>query len=168
MDHWLADIDVTVCFTGHRFVPAAFVSEIRNRVDHEILKAYENGYRRFICGGAIGFDTLAAMAVIDFKKNHPDVLLLMALPCGDQDENWNTVNRDVYRKIISAADDVIVLAEKYYRGCMQNRNRYMVNHSAMCIAWLTKLNGSGTLYTVRYALQKDLKIVNLAIPPENS
>lgn len=167
-DHWLNYVEETVCFTGHRFIPAAFASEIRNRLNIEILKAYEKGYRRFICGGAIGFDTLAAQSVIAFRKDHPDVRLLLALPCGDQDENWNGMNRDTYQQIVAAADDVIVLTEKYYRGCMQNRNRYMVDHSSMCIAWLTKLNGSGTLYTVRYALQKDLKIVNLAIWPEST
>ena len=162
-DPWTEEAGVTICFTGHRVIGEAFLQEIRSRLDEAISHAYSEGYRNFVCGGALGFDTLAAQSVLAFRNEYPDVRLMIAVPCSDQDINWNRNDRNTYRKILAAADSVIVLSDKYFPGCMQIRNRYMVEHSSMCIAWLTRLNGSGTLNTVKYALSKNLIIRNLAI-----
>ena len=49
----------------------------------------------------------------------------------------------------------------YYNGCMQVRNRYLVDHSSACICYLNNLR-SGTAYTVKYAESQGLQIINLA------
>lgn len=163
MDLWMEEAEHTVCFTGHRFIPASVTTEIRGLLENAITDAYAKGYTRFICGGALGFDTLAARSVLSFRTEHPEVRLLIAVPCADQDAAWNPEDRILYRKILDSADEVRVLSERYIRGCMQVRNRFMVDHSSLCIAWLTKLNGSGTMNTVRYALSQDRTVLNLAI-----
>jgi hypothetical protein len=43
---------------------------------------------------------------------------------------------------------------------MMLRNRHLINYSGYCIAYLSKDNG-GTAYTVNFARQKGLKIINL-------
>ena len=44
---------------------------------------------------------------------------------------------------------------------MFKRNRYMVDHSDICVCYCTSGEG-GTAYTVRYAEKKEIPIVNLA------
>ena len=47
------------------------------------------------------------------------------------------------------------------QGCMYKRNRHLVDHSGICVCYLTKDSG-GTAYTVRYARTHGLEIINLA------
>lgn len=86
----------------------------------------------FYCGGALGFDTLAAQAVLKARRFHPQVKLILALPCRDQAEQWRETDRLFYESIKRRADEVVYLSEHYTRGCMFERNRYMVDHSDVC------------------------------------
>jgi len=43
----------------------------------------------------------------------------------------------------------------------QKRNRYLADHSGVCLCYLTQTTG-GTAYTVGYAKQKGLAVVNIA------
>lgn len=54
----------TACFTGHREIPKRDMRKIRQNTLNAIIKAYENGYRYFGSGEAIGFDLLAADCVL--------------------------------------------------------------------------------------------------------
>ena len=49
----------------------ALKAEIAARLDG----IYQAGYRRFICGMAIGCDMYFAEAVLALRKEHPDVVL---------------------------------------------------------------------------------------------
>ena len=55
-----------------------------------------------------------------------------------------------YRQLLEGADARILISREYTRDCMLKRNRYMVHHASVCIAYCTKDTG-GTAYTVRYA-----------------
>ena len=46
----------TACFTGHRDIPKKDIRKTRKNTLNAIIKAYENGYRYFGNGGAIGYD----------------------------------------------------------------------------------------------------------------
>ena len=46
----------TACFTGHREIPKRDMRKVRRNTLNAIIKAYENWYRYFGSGGAIGFD----------------------------------------------------------------------------------------------------------------
>ena len=50
----------TACFTGHRHLLQHKVDELSQLIDQAVVEAYKHGYRQFLCGGALGFDTLAA------------------------------------------------------------------------------------------------------------
>ena len=157
-------IETACCFTGHRFIPedikASLVERLRNGVDY--LYTHMN-IKTFYAGGALGFDSLAAEAVIDSRKVRPDIRLVIVVPCKDQDKKWGIKDKIRYYQIKRAANDVICLSDHYYQGCMHQRNRFLVDHSAACICYLTKDTG-GTAYTVGYAQNKGLKIFNLARP----
>ena len=165
MDHYekaLAFRQQTAFFTGHRFIPDSESGLLAMRVDQALLDAYKSGYRRFLCGCALGFDTLAALRTIRFREDHPEVRLVLAIPCSTQSDRWSARDRAQYRHILEAADEKTILFPQYQEGCMLTRNRYMAEQSSLCICYLRHFHG-GTAYTVRYALSLQMTIDNLAV-----
>jgi len=154
----------TVCFSGHRNIPAFELGSLKQRIQEAVRTAYNSGYRVFICGGARGFDTLAALEVLKHRSGHPDTRLVIAVPCLQQADRWPEKDRKIYRSILGQADEKVILSDFYYSGCMQNRNRYMVDSASLCICYMTRFEG-GTWSTVRYAMRSALLVQNLAMPP---
>jgi len=156
----------TVCFTGHRNLPKG--DELKRLIaatDAMIAAAYSHGYRVFVAGGAVGFDTLAACRVIVIKKRLPDVKLRLVLPCRNQTEKWTkTEDIALYKHIMGCAETVEYITDFYNDKCMLERNRAMVDRSALCIAYCTKAKG-GSAYTVNYAKKEGLGVINIG---ENS
>lgn len=156
----------TVCFTGHRILSASEKTLLHERLRDTIRYCYQKGYRWFMCGGALGFDMLAALEVINAKEEYPDIGLSLAIPCEDQATRWGKSDRDQYVEIIKEADEIHVLSEKYYNGCMHIRNQFMVHHASLCVCYLRCFSG-GTGYTVRYAVMCRRNIINLCLPELN-
>lgn len=148
------------CFTGHRSIPPEERRELARRLEETILRLYRRGVRYFGAGGALGFDTLAAQAVLRLREKCPDVKLMLVLPCLSQTKGWKPEDVAEYEQIKSQADEVVYTSQEYTRGCMHKRNRYLVDHSGICVCYLTKDSG-GTAYTVRYARTHGLEIINL-------
>lgn len=155
------DRENTCCFTGHREMSVAITDHLFNRVKDGINYLYSHDVKTYLTGGAIGFDTLAAKAVIERRSIYPDIKLILVIPCRDQTRAWRQADIEAYENIKELADKVICLSENYYSGCMHRRNRYLVDNSSACICYLTRTSG-GTAYTVRYARDKGLSIFNLA------
>lgn len=150
------------CFTGHREIPSLVRHALKKRTEDTVRSLAQKGIVYFIVGGALGFDTLAAKVVLRLKETElPHLRLLLAIPCEGQDKSWSEADRRIYAEIKSRADAVTVLSDSYYRGCMQVRNHYMVDHASVCVCYLTKESG-GTVGTVRYAEKKGLTVINLA------
>ena len=157
-----ADREIACCFTGHREIPTSDMDGIREHLKSEIEWLYtENRVTVFYAGGATGFDTLASKAVIERRVVHPDIRLVIVMPHKEQAKRWIVEEKTQHELMKSSADEVICLAEHYYRGCMQRRNRYMVDRSSICICYLTQDTG-GTAYTVKYARKQGLSVINLA------
>lgn len=149
------------CFTGHRIIPDAEMMRLPDALSQVINELYGEGVREFRAGGAIGFDTLAALKVLTFRQTHPDVRLSLILPCRDQDARWCQYDRDIYRYIIEYADSVIYTENTYTPDCMHRRNRALVNGSDFCVAYAAR-NEGGSAYTLKLAKREGLKIINLA------
>ncbi len=150
----------TVCFTGHRQINPVHMMALPALLKAEIARQVEAGATHFRAGGAVGFDTLAALCVLEQKKQYPHIKLDLILPCRDQDAAWNEQDRRAYRFVLSEADSVTYLYESYREGCMLERDRKLVEGSDVCISFLTKSKG-GTAYTAAYALKRGLDFVNL-------
>lgn len=150
----------TCCFTGHRTIPQAEASRLNAALSTAIAELVQKGVVYFRNGGALGFDTAAALAVLDCKKRNPHIMLIMDLPCAGQSRGWDEKSKAVYNFILESADEVHIHAPHYYNGCMQYRNRYMVDHSAYLIAYQTADFG-GSAYTVRYAQSQGLTVIRL-------
>ncbi|MBE5797716.1 MAG: DUF1273 domain-containing protein [Clostridiales bacterium] len=154
--------DLTVCFTGHRHIPEGEYAGLAAMLDRVLEALYQHGYRDFISGAAIGFDVLAAERVIALRQRHSDVQLRLAIPCATQAERWGMTHVERYERMVYHADTLHVLSPQYYAGCMQVRNRYMVDRSALCLCYLTHSRG-GTMSTVAYAMQQECPVLNLAM-----
>lgn len=154
------------CFTGHRpsKLPwganeddprcTALKKEITDRLDG----IYESGCRHFICGMAMGCDMYFADAVIELRRRHHDVTLEAAIPCASQAARWKPAQRERYNAVLAECDDVSILQHSYTPDCMQQRNKYMVEHSSVLLACFDGLTG-GTMNTIVYARRSGLQIV---------
>ncbi|MBQ6175185.1 MAG: DUF1273 family protein [Clostridia bacterium] len=141
------------------------LSVLWERCEKTVSALYDQGYRDFICGGATGFDTLAASCISQMKEQRQGMRLILVLPCADQTRGWKETDQSLYNMQIEKADRVLMLSPHYYPGCMMVRNRFMVDHASFCVAYLDGHSG-GTMSTVRYALHRHLPILNLAIEEE--
>lgn len=151
----------TVCFTGHRDLSDCDTDSLCELVRKTILIYIRREYKNFICGGALGFDSIAAECVAELKKEYSDIKLVLALPCRDQTAKWSSVEElSFYKKMLGQADEVVYTSAMYSKGCMHLRNRYMVDNSSVCIAYKTSEKG-GTAYTYKYAEKAGIEVVNL-------
>lgn len=153
------DFNLTCCFTGHRVIASKDKEKLVLDLEKAVEEVINKGVKHFICGGAIGFDTLAANTVLKMKEKY-DVFLEIAVPCKDQDAKWNKKQKEEYQKILKSADKVTVLFEEYVTGCMHFRDAFMVDNSDILISYYRGRQG-GTQYTFMYAESRGLKIINL-------
>jgi len=159
----------TCCFSGHRIIPQQDYEIIQKRLESEIINLINQGVTEFRTGGALGFDTMAALAVLKLKKSFPHIRLILVLPCWEQADKWSVNDRERYAIIRVQADEVTYASWLYCKGCMHKRNRRLADDSGFCVCYLTK-SGGGTSYTVDYAMQNGARIINVAsdIPAYNS
>lgn len=159
----------TACFTGHRIQKLPWRNKeddgrciaLKNTLRAEIEKAVRRGYKTFLCGLALGFDTYCAEAVLELKNQFPDIKLIGAIPCKNQDIKWSEKDKKRYKKLLKNVDGVRCIYEEY-KGpeCMLERNKFMVNNSSLLIALYDGLSG-GTKSTIDYAKKQGLDIIVL-------
>ncbi len=151
----------TVCFTGHRRIPSDDQVSLIEALERETERQIQSGATVFRAGGALGFDTLAAITVLKLKRKYPHIRLELILPCPSQADNWAKEERVLYRQILAYADSHRYVSESYYDGVLQLRNRQLVEGADVCIAYLTRSSGSGSAYTSALAIKSGLEFVNL-------
>lgn len=160
----------TCCFTGHRPAKLPWGENeadsrciaLKERLAEIVAAAYEKGMRHFICGMAMGADTYFCEAAIRLRERYPDITIEAALPCEEQAAHWKEADRRRYFSLIEQCDYETMVQRLYDRQCMQRRDRYMVDRSAMVIAVYGGILG-GTMYTLSYAMKKGLETVLLDI-----
>ena len=114
---------------------------------------------------ARGVDFYACEAVLLLRRDYPDVTVEAAIPCPSQPEGWPEAERARWQSLVDRCDYETVVQDHYDAGCMQRRNRYMVDHAAMLIAVHDGQPG-GTRRTIEYAMRRRLDVVILP-PVEN-
>ena len=139
------------CFTGHREILPEDREPLRAALLSEIQRLYaEKGVTEFYTGGARGFDTMAAEAVLKIREALP-VRLHLILPCKGQSDRWHFTEKRRYREILKQADTAEFLFERYTPDCMLRRD--------------PAVKRGGTAYTVRRAKKEGLEVIHL-IPVE--
>lgn len=149
------------CFSGHRNLPQNCM-ELQANLEKAIEELIERGVVFFGNGGAVGFDLLAAAAVLKPKEDYPHIRLVMVLPCPPEQRSsrWSDEQKKRYYEILGQADKVRILSPQYTDKCMLARNRHMVDNSGYLICYLREQRG-GTFYTVNYAERQGIKILRL-------
>jgi len=127
-----------------------------------ICEAIDAGCTAFYSGMAIGFDIIAAEMVLQERNSRPDgkITLMAIVPFAGQEEKWSGKWRKRHDDVLRTADKIVVLNQRYLRGCYHERNRYLVDNSARLICFFSGKTG-GTAHTFNYAEKEGLKIVNL-------
>lgn len=154
--------NITVAFTGHR----TYCGEANSDLRQTILKLCEEGFTRFLCGMAWGFDLAAGEAVAEAKKHCSEIELVAVVPydgfeglfCGDDAEQ--------YGRVMAAADEVVVVSEQGGDAAFRRRNDYLVDNASIVVAWFDGVPRGGTAYTVRRARHSRLPVVNLMHNPQ--
>ncbi len=155
------------CFTGHRDIPKVEYRKISENVCRLVQTLYQIGVRDFYAGGALGFDMIASVTVLNLKAQLPDIRLILALPCRNHTARWKKSEKELFERVLARADEAVYVSEKYFRACMQMRNRYMVDRSRICVCYYEGKSG-GTRNTVAYAAKQGLSIYNLYIPQQET
>ena len=151
---------MVVCFTGHRRLEPENIAEVAQRLQNKIESLCRSGDVDFRAGGAVGFDTLAALCVLTAKETYPNIKLHLFLPCKDQTYGWSDGDIEKYNYILSQADSVRYVSEARTSGCMLKRDRALVDGADLCIAYCNKTTG-GTAYTVSYAKERGVEVENI-------
>ena len=128
-------------FVGHREAGEEIYDELRTTVEQHIV---EFGVTEFIVGHYGGFDRLAARAVIEAKKTHPEVTLTLLLP-------YHPAERPMAAP--EGFDGTFYppdMERVPRRVAIVRANRYMVDHVDYLIAYAWH-PGSNARELVRYA-----------------
>ena len=158
------------CFTGYRPSKFPFMLDKTSKeyllFDNFLIKSLtsliDKGCNKFFTGMAMGFDILAAEAVVFLKKafSDKDIKLICVLPFENQEKTFSGDWQERYNEIIKNSNEVIVLSNEYYKGCYQNRNIYMVDNSDYILTWYDGKQG-GTRNTLKYAEKNFKYIINI-------
>ena len=150
------------CFTGHRKINVT--NELIVRLNKTLTDLIENGATDFYAGGALGWDSIAAEAVLKLREIYPQIKLHLVLPCSSEEQTikWSDTQKAEYQNIPNAADKVEYTSDRYYDGCMKVRNARLVELADCCVCYYDNRSRSGTGQTVRMAMNKKIKIINLA------
>ena len=157
--------ETTCCFTGHRPGKLPWRDDetdprciaLKESICRELEKAYDRGYRHFICGMAQGCDLYFCEAVQALRDSRPGVTVEAAIPCESQADKWPPEDKERYQRLVGLCDFETMVQRQYDRGCMLRRNRYMVDRSSLLIAAFDGSKG-GTLYTASYALKNGVEV----------
>ena len=153
--------NLTCSFSGHRQIYISHQRILPKILSETIDSLIDSGVKNFQSGGAVGFDLLAARLVMEKKASGIDCKLSMILPCREQAARWPYSARCEYNNILSLADEVVYISEKYSRFCMHERNRRLVDTSQILLCYLAHDHG-GTAHTVNYAVERSKQIINIA------
>ena len=129
------DPAVTCCFSGHR--PARLpwgrneadprCLALKARLDQALEEAHRQGFRHFLCGMAQGADLYFCQAVLDLRQRHPEVTLEAAIPFAGQADHWSAADQRRRMTLLDQCDLETMVQHTYTPGCMNRRNRYMVD-----------------------------------------
>lgn len=167
------DKERTCSFTGHRpeKLPWGFDEKdprcihLKERLRRAVEQAYEDGFRHFITGMARGTDQYFAQIVLELREQRSDVTVEAAIPCEEQAARWKEYEREQYFDLVGRCDLETMVQRQYDKGCMQRRNRYMVDRSARLIAAYDGMLG-GTMYTIHYAMKQGVDVVIIDLESE--
>ena len=159
----------SAAFTGYRPKKLPFGNDfnhpdalrLRANLRTEYERLIRRGFRQFLTGGALGCDLMAAEVILELKEEYGKkarIMHVLCMPCYDYTAKWSDQDKERLEKIKQNSVFFYVSDSPYYKGCMQKRNRYMVDTSRVLLAVYDGQSG-GTRNTVEYARSRNRKLV---------
>ena len=155
------DISQTVAFTGHRH----YNEECTEALWECIRTLYRQGYRTFLSGMAIGFDLAAAEAVVALRGELEGLHLGCLVPFEGMERRFPTEWRERFERVMREADFTELISEHYSQEVYFRRNDALVERAEVVVAYFTGERG-GTAYTVRKAIKRRRRLINLYADPQ--
>lgn len=153
---WRTEPAGCCAFTGHRTYRGEAGDALRRTVEE--LRAA--GVHTFLSGMAVGFDLAAAEAVLACRAVDPTIRLVAVLPFRGQADRFPRAERARYAALLAAADETVVVAESFHRGCFLRRDDWLTGHAATLVTWYDGSPG-GTRYTIERALHCGRRLIHL-------
>ena len=158
----------SIAFSGHRphRLPDGKkqLSELEDRIEHELHRLHKLGYDTVLCGMAEGADLLCYEAILSyntFRPDHEKIRMHCVLPYMTFPERPSFMNRNDANLDSASADQVTVISPTYQPGCFHKRNRFMVDSADILLALYDGRSFGGTAYTMKYARQKGKEVIIL-------
>ena len=164
----LTALHYTSCaFSGHR--PQKFpwrydetdsrCVALKSALAEQIRLLADAGITQFLSGMAKAVDTWSALSVLLLREKNPTIKLHCILPCREQADKWAASSRNLYRSILERADSIVYVSRDYHKNCMQDRNRFLVEHAFTLLAAYNGERRGGTAATVRCAQKMGREII---------
>ena len=125
----------------------------------QIAALVNAGFTQFLSGMAEATDTWCALSVLSLREKNPAIKLHCILPCKEQADKWSASSQDLYHSILEQADSIVYVSRSYYKNCMLDRNRFLVDHAATLLAVYNGERRGGTAATIRHAQRLGREII---------
>lgn len=154
--------DRTCCFTGHRDIEEKDIPTAMKRTEEYVRDLVKKGVVFYGCGGALGYDTLAAQLLMKLRDDEGlPIKLILVAPFENFTNRWSPEQQRIFREMLPKYNKVVYKEQYPSKGAYLSRDRHLVDGSAYCIAYCNR-NTGGTAYTVDYARKNGLQIFNTA------
>ena len=140
---------MVVAFCGHKNVYQT--ERVSQQVKQIVSSLVKEGAGTFLLGGYGSFDSIAAVAVRDLKKEYSGLRSVLVVPYLNRDYDTSLYDESVYPPI----EDVPK------RFAISRRNEWMVDKADVIIAYVDH-DWGGAAATLRYAERKNKRIINVA------
>ena len=138
-----------VTFCGHGDISET--ESMKTWLRDTITELIEQGAEKFLLGGYGTFDNLAASAVWDAKKQHPDIKSVLVVPYLDRKVYAKNYDYTTYPPLETVPR----------RFAISKRNKWMVDASDVVVAYVNH-DWGGAYTTLAYAIRKKKVIRNYA------
>ncbi len=139
--------------SGHRILPQEHYNHIYIETEKYLKQLRPE---KIISGLALGYDQL--VAVIAFRNNIP---VIGAIPFIGQENRWSEKQKITYKKIIEKCSETVIVSDGDYAVWkLMERNKYIVDHSDVVLAYFSG-QSSGTSNCVKYAETLNKQIINI-------
>lgn len=110
---------------------------------------------KILTGMALGWDMACALACINL-----DMPYVAVVPCKGQESKWPAKSQKRYKYLLTKACEIVeVSKDEYTPGCMQKRNRYLVDNASTVLALYNGTPG-GTQDCVELAQRAKVPVQN--------
>ncbi len=152
--------EYTCVIAGHRNIPRNKINYVKQRLREEIEKLIKQGVINFCTKADRGFETIAALLLLELQKRNNNIKLILVSSCAEETRLWDKSDIAVYEQIKLSCAEHIKISEHFTYGCVQKRNRHLVDTSSVMLTYHRKVTGD-TAFIINYAEKRDLPIINI-------